>query len=211
MRLAALTDCRARPRAAFRHCSRLDGRAQHERRSNGARVIVCLDERRRYVKPHLPRLQASLPVPERRRPPPRQMGASAPAPCCAAGNPQGALEPTRRMLRAFLVSRWFSANAKARPSCSARTHGAVALVHRSGHPFASHAEKLASNFLIGCQASKPHPFARVVHAFLVGDHGGPPRRAASQHPAPGLGTRAHVRSFMTQRHVVAFAERCSGA
>jgi hypothetical protein len=35
---------------------------------------------------------------------------------------------------------------------SVRTHGAVALVHRSGHPFASHVEKLVSNFLISCQA-----------------------------------------------------------
>jgi hypothetical protein len=86
----------------------------------------------------------------------------APGPCCAAGNPQGALEPTRRDCGRFRVSGWFSASAKARPSCPTRTHGAVALVHRSGHPFASHAEKLASNFLIGCQASKPHPFARVV-------------------------------------------------
>jgi hypothetical protein len=90
------------------------------------------------------------------------------------------------------------------------THGAVALVHRSGHPFASHVEKLVSNFLIGCQVSKPHAFARVVHAFLVGS----PQAGAglvSQRPAPGLGTRAHVASFMMQGYVVATAERCSGA
>jgi hypothetical protein len=119
------------------------------------------------------------------------------------------------MLRAFLVSRWFSANAKARPSCPARTHGAVALVHRSGHPFASHAEKLASNFLIGCQASKPHPFARVVHAFLVGDHGGPPRRRERDwYLSPqrlSLALALTSASFMMQGHVVATSGRRSDA
>jgi hypothetical protein len=71
-----------------------------------------------------------------------------------------------------------------RPSCPTRTHGAVALVHRSGHPFASHVEKLVSNFLISCQASKPHAFARVVHVFLVGDHAALPLQAATGLSAP---------------------------
>jgi hypothetical protein len=153
------------------------------------------------------KIPAKAPALSFKRPPPGQMG------CCAAGNPQGAMEPTRRMLRVFLGQPVVSASSKARPLCPARTHGAVALVHRSAHPFASHVEKLVSNFLIRCQSNKPYAFAGVVHAFLVGDHGSPPcrRQLVSRHPAPGLGTRAHVRSFMTQRHVVATAERCSDA
>jgi hypothetical protein len=113
------------------------------------------------------------------------------------------------------VSLWFSASAKPRPSCPARTHGAVALVHRSGHPFASHVEKLVSNFLIDCQANKPHAFARVVHAFLVGDHGGPPCRRERDWSLSaqrlGLAFALTSASFMMQGHVVATAERCSGA
>ena len=82
------------------------------------------------------------------------------------------------MLRAFLVSRWFSASSAARPLCPALTHDAVALVHRSRHPFASHVEKLVSNFLIRCPSSKPYVFAGVVHAVLVGDHWKPSLQAA---------------------------------
>jgi hypothetical protein len=122
---------------------------------------------------------------------------------------------TRRMLRAFLDQPVVSASSKARPLCPARTYGAVALVHRSGHPFASHAEKLASNFLIGCQASKPHPFARVVHAFFVGDHGGPPRRRERDwYLSPqrlSLALALTSASFMMQGHVVATSGRCSDA